>query len=711
MILFCGLFLGAALAYTAWSVLPAKYESYALLQVASSPVNIAQSNDPTRSKGDFVTYLKTTAQLIKSEFVLNSALSDPKYKIADLPTLKEQDDPIKYLEEKLEVVYSEGSEVIRIVLAGDRGDDIRKIVDAVTDAYYREVVEKEIQQKASFKLKVEQARAALEGLMRTKVGLPEGPSHTVGLGGDPAVPQGPLTPLPVGPAGSGLPVAAPPAEVVQEPEAARKARFDVTLQRIFGLENQVQQFPITIGEKTSEVEGLRKQIDALRTGPASAESLAAADHDPDVQRLAAAAKANRDTANYLATVVANPNSTRVIRAKEQADATDQMYKQAREDKARSVETTRRQGEANKLFALLDAAQRDLGNLQERERLSKAQLEVARKELNEIPPEVITEAAKAPVVDPVVTDLLTHDDMYRRLTAQLISLGFELDSPPRVRKLQPASVPSQADAKKQILGTAFAGLLGFALIGLGVVGYESAVRKVSSLGELTSTGPSTVVGVIPWQPGAGPAKDPARRAEVNEAVDKLRSYVAQTWLSRGATTVAVTSPVGDEGKAFTAFGLASSLAQAGYKTLLVDFDLRNPSLHLHAGVANVVGVCDLLRGDTEIRRAVQSLPSGLQFVPAGKWSDEARQAAVGERLETILARLKEPFDCVVLHGHALLTAAESVEVARRCEVVLLCSQYRETRLAMLKRAADRVAAMEIPYSGVVYIGSTPGEAIC
>src|SRR6201999_2960278 len=107
----------------------------------------------------------------------------------------------------------------------------------------------------------------------------------------------------------------------------------------------------------------------------------------------------------------------------------------------------------------------------------------------------------------------------------------------------------------------------------------------------------------------------------EAIDKLRTYVAQTWLSRGVTTVAVTSPLGDEGKAFTAFGLASSLAQAGYRTLAVDFDLRDPALHTYAGVTNVAGVCEVVRGEIDPRAAVQSLPSGLDLMTAGKWSDE------------------------------------------------------------------------------------------
>lgn len=87
------------------------------------------------------------------------------------------------------------------------------------------------------------------------------------------------------------------------------------------------------------------------------------------------------------------------------------------------------------------------------------------------------------------------------------------------------------------------------------------------------------------------------------------------------------------------------------------------------------------------------------------------AACGGRLEALLNRLKEPFDCVILHGHSLLTAAEAVEVSRRCDVVLLCTLNRETRLPMVKKASERIATMEIPFSGIVYLGATPQEALC
>jgi len=392
-----------------------------------------------------------------------------------------------------------------------------------------------------------------------------------------------------------------------------------------------------------------------------------------------------------------------------------QLKHIREEKARSIEGANRLEDMKKLAAEWETVKHQVERMEAQLGIARASFEKIGKQLLDMPGDITKVGAggfsREKGYLPDDTDLAMTDAIFSRLVQQYHLTKLELESPARVRLLQPASSPTQKDMRKQIIGTVAAGLMGYGLIALGVVALETLGRRVSSLSELKSAGPATVVGVIPYQPGEATGRDPLKRAAANEAIDKLRAYVAQTWLSRGATTVAVTSPLGDEGKAFTAFGLASSLAQAGYKTLAVDFDLRDPALHTYAGVPNAVGVCEVLRGEADARGTIQSLPSGLDLLPAGKWSDEARKAAVGGRLEAVLTRLKEPYDCVVLHGHALLTVAESVEVARRCEVVLVCAQFRETKVPLLRKATDRVAAMEIPYSGVVYVGASEQESLC
>src|SRR5712671_5946523 len=154
MIAFCGTLLGGAASYAAWELLPSKFESYALLQVSSAPTSLANQNNPNQARTDFTTYVKTTAALIKSDFVLNAALRD----IKDLPTIKNQKDPIKFLIEELQVGAADGSEVVRITMAGHDPGDTKKIVDAVQKAFMAEVVQKDVMEKKLFLQKIEDAK-------------------------------------------------------------------------------------------------------------------------------------------------------------------------------------------------------------------------------------------------------------------------------------------------------------------------------------------------------------------------------------------------------------------------------------------------------------------------------------------------------------------------------------------------------------------------
>jgi Mrp family chromosome partitioning ATPase/uncharacterized protein involved in exopolysaccharide biosynthesis len=697
-ILFAGALLGTGLAYLAWVLMPPKYESYALFQVASMPSSVT-GTDPTRSKTDFATYLKTQASLFKYEFVYAAALRDSK--LGDLPTVRAEKDPFKYFDEKLLVETKEGSEIVRLSLLGDNPDDIRKIVDGIKEAYLREVIMKEKDTKNELRLELQKAKADLENLMKSKSASKPELAGAIGGGGE-VIPK--------------IPDAAPLGAVpLADPDAVKRARFPLLVQKVAKLENDLPNYDLQVAARKADIAAGEKALKALADMPIAPESVDAAKKDPEYMEKDAQAKYYRREEGFLRNTLGNAESPRVLAMGSKAKAAEEEAQKMLNEKAKALELVRRKPMFQEINQSMNLAVRDITLIGEQKKIAEMQLAAGRKELSEMPaaPEVKTaqQLKASEYKDAAVTDYTTHEKLYERVTSQLIATEYDLKLPPRVKVIQPATTPTLKDSKKQIFAAVFAGLMGFALVGGLAVAYEMRVRKVSSLGELKGSGSVPVVGVLPWMPTEATTRDPAKRADLSEGIDKLRAYVAQTWLSRGATTVTVTSPVGDEGKSFTAFGLASSLAQAGYKTLLVDFDLRNPTLHAFAGIPNGAGVCDLLRGEADVRKSIQVLPNGLNFLPAGKWSDEARQAATGGRLESLMGRLKEPYDCVVVHSHALLTVAETVEVARRSEVVLLCALYRETRLPMVKRAAERIATMEIPYSGIVYLGATTQEALC
>lgn len=719
MILFCGTLLGSAGAYAAWELLPSKYESYALLQVSSVPFSIGnQSKEQART--DFVTYLKTTAALIKSEFVLNAAIRDGR--LHELPTIKQQKEPIKFLDEELQVV-ADGTEVIRITFKGHNPADVKRVVGSVQEAFMKEVVEADVKRKRTDWAKVEEKmgemRKELEKRRPDRDG--RGGANPTGVvqasGNTPPAAPGTLPPQ-LTPNGPVPPAAAPAGPAIDTDALLYQRKPDYLYQRYASLQEEVTRLPGQIAVAKQRLKDHEAKLAELQKGPPDPATVAAVDADKDV--FAQAVKTNAAKRKFEGWVgIGDPNSPGMIDAKRAWEAEEAALKKLRQEKLITLESARRmelwkkvRDEGTELARRIDHLQTQL--MESKERLEKTKEQLVKLPVPSEKPGDLRLAGgvlDGKGYDPGNTALTMEDGIFARLVAQYHLFKLELDSPERVRELQKASEPTQKDMRKQILGTVFAGLMGYALIALGVVAFETVNRRVSSLADLKSSTPAPVVGVIPCQPHEATGRDPVKRAAANEAIDKLRAYVTQTWLARGATTVAVTSPLGDEGKAFTAFGLASSLAQAGYRTLLVDFDLREPALHAYAGVPNQYGICEVLRGEVDVRTAVQSLPSGLHLVAAGKWSDEARKAAVGGKLEALLARLKEPYDCVVIHAHALLTVADTVEVARRCEAVLVSAQYRQTKMPLVKLATDRVAAMEVANTGVVYVGATGQEALC
>ena len=92
-IVFLGGLFASAFAFTAYSLIPAKYTTYSIIRVAPQDPRIFYNEDP-HGRGDFASYLKTQAGVLRSHFVLTAALRDPE--VASLPMLKEQVDPVRF---------------------------------------------------------------------------------------------------------------------------------------------------------------------------------------------------------------------------------------------------------------------------------------------------------------------------------------------------------------------------------------------------------------------------------------------------------------------------------------------------------------------------------------------------------------------------------------------------------------------------------------
>ena len=268
------------------------------MQVSSVPATVASGGNREQARTDFVTYLKTTSALIKSEFVLTAALRD----IKDLPTIKAQKDPIKFLDEELLVTWQDGSEVVRVTFKSHEPADAKRIVDAVQNAFMKEVVMKDVQEKQVFRGKVEEAMQEMRTILLKRVGdraWPRPSRHQVRPRHQPRHPVGscrsaacrrrtsaspvpvPAAPPMIPPGPGALPPLAPecrrslPRGRAGDPpdpagwERVYKNRPEIVINEMSSLMQELERLPIQINEGKRRLELLQAKLDAVKNAPVS----------------------------------------------------------------------------------------------------------------------------------------------------------------------------------------------------------------------------------------------------------------------------------------------------------------------------------------------------------------------------------------------------------------------------------------------------------
>jgi capsular exopolysaccharide synthesis family protein len=175
---------------------------------------------------------------------------------------------------------------------------------------------------------------------------------------------------------------------------------------------------------------------------------------------------------------------------------------------------------------------------------------------------------------------------------------------------------------------------------------------------------------------------------DEAIRTLRNTILLSDFERRIHSIVLTSATPGEGKTTLAAHLAMANADRGKKTLLVDGDLRHPSLHSKFGLDPHTGLCNVLTGELSWEEVVIPIEgtANLSLIPAGLGSHRAADL-IGPRLSTLLDEFAKNYDLVILDSPPLLGFAECLQMAAAADGVLLVSRAGETK----RRAVAEVIA--------------------
>jgi signal peptidase I len=168
-------------------------------------------------------------------------------------------------------------------------------------------------------------------------------------------------------------------------------------------------------------------------------------------------------------------------------------------------------------------------------------------------------------------------------------------------------------------------------------------------------------------------------------------------------IVLTSPGSDEGKSKICANLGAVLAQAGKSTLVVDCDLRKPTLHEFFGLSNASGMGDVLRGKRKVQEAWTEEPlSGLKIVPAGPIPLEGPVAPLSfGRLSKFFDDARKEFDYVLVNAPSVGFALEVINLAAQGDGVLLVLDAQKTsNKSSVQQATSSLEAFGANVLGVI-----------
>ena len=193
-----------------------------------------------------------------------------------------------------------------------------------------------------------------------------------------------------------------------------------------------------------------------------------------------------------------------------------------------------------------------------------------------------------------------------------------------------------------------------------------------------------------------------QSQMAESYRALRTSLLLSNLGAPPKVIVVTSALPQEGKTTTSINCAVVLAQKGVRVLLIDADLRRPSIHKTLGMGPRSGLSNVLTGSTTLEQAVTRtavLPN-LYILPAGTPPPNPAELLASPNMREVLTQLCEQYDHIVIDTPPSLSVTDAVVLSPRADAVVLVIRSGHTTKQALRRARDILAQVNAKVVGVL-----------
>jgi len=319
---------------------------------------------------------------------------------------------------------------------------------------------------------------------------------------------------------------------------------------------------------------------------------------------------------------------------------------------------------------------------------------------------------------VETSRTLYEGLLEKLKEAGVSAGLKSNNFRIVDSARPPTAPIEPNIPRNL---GFALMLGLASgVGLAFLleGLDNTIRTTEQAQMISGLAP---LGMIPLgsksaREGANPkrlviasSKEAVElvtqvrpQSQMAESYRALRTSLLLSNLGSPPKVIMVTSALPQEGKTTTSINSAVVLAQKGVKVLLIDADLRRPSIHKTLGMGPRSGLSNVLTGSTTLEQAITttSILPNLHVLPAGTPPPNPAELLASANMKDVLTQLREEYDHIVLDTPPSLSVTDAVVLSPRADAIVLVIRSGQTTKQALRRSRDILAQVNAKVVGVL-----------